>query len=185
MSFPLTVVTSKFQPDPQKCPMFDFRPSSDPFPSPAPSSWPLSFNIAAQGLPVKQLSPGAHSSPRGHGRLVEQSIVWSPHDVPQKFVLIIGDLEGVEVVGETEGDCVNIVNGDVFAGGVATGMLSIISGCCCCCCVVSSRDTASIPLASWLLHRAHGLPLKQTSPPGHSSPRGQGKLQYFSCQKIL
>lgn len=78
---------SRFHSVPQKLPTLD-------------SAWitPGLFNIA-HGLPVKQDSPGAHSSPMGHGKLMAQSLAWSSHEVPQKFVLIIGAVDGDSVDG--------------------------------------------------------------------------------------
>ena len=68
-----------------------------------------SFNVdgtlfdIAQGLPLKQDSPASHSSPTGQGLLLAQLLMWSAHEVPQKFVFIVGDLLGGSVgvlVGE-------------------------------------------------------------------------------------
>ena len=51
---------------------------------------------------MKQLSPDAHSSPFGKGKLFAQSLVFSAgssHEIPQKFVHIIGALGEDEVNG--------------------------------------------------------------------------------------
>lgn len=88
---------SKFHSVPQKLPTFDSISLTS-------SSWLLN---AEQGLPLKHCSPAAHSSPRGQGKLLAQSLAWPPHVAPQKFVLIIGDFDGDEVVGELDGDRVD------------------------------------------------------------------------------
>ena len=87
------------------------------------------FN-SVQRLPKKQLSPGAHSSPWGQGKLFAQSLIWSSHEIPQKFVLIIGALDGKDVdvvVVALDGDAVDRVGCGIFVAG--TGLLLANSGC--------------------------------------------------------
>lgn len=100
---------SSFQSVPQKFPTLDSRIA---FSSPL-----VNF---AQGLPPKHFSPSAHSSPLGQGVLVEQSTACSDQETPQKFVFIVGDLEGKGVVGDSEGEDVvgeknNAAIGDIVA----------------------------------------------------------------------
>mmetsp|Transcript_7879 Transcript_7879/g.14156 ORF Transcript_7879/g.14156 Transcript_7879/m.14156 type:complete len:269 (-) Transcript_7879:250-1056(-) len=97
---------STFHSVPQKLPTLDSKLASSGL-----------FNIA-QGLPVKQLSLDAHSSPFGQGKLFAQSLVWPFHEMPQKFVLIIGALDGDEVIGALDGEITD-----------ATGSFLANSGC--------------------------------------------------------
>ena len=97
---------STFHSVPQKLPTLDSKLASSGL-----------VNIA-QGLPVKHLSLDAHSSPFGKGKLFAQSLVWSFHEIPQKFVLIIGALDGDEVIGALDGEITD-----------ATGSFLANSGC--------------------------------------------------------
>lgn len=89
----------------------------------------LLAEVDAQGLPWKQLSPGAHSSPLGQGKLFSQSFACSAQDTPQKLVLIVGDLDGFDVVGapKSKGASAGAVStiddpvGDIDIVGVAVG----------------------------------------------------------------
>jgi len=60
--------------------------------------------MIAQGLPAKHCSSGPHSSPRGQGTAVAQFWVCSIQEVPQKFELMTGDLDGDEEIGAFVGD---------------------------------------------------------------------------------
>jgi hypothetical protein len=92
---------------PQKFPTFD-----------SPSALASSFSVA-QGLEEKQLSSGAHSSPRGQGVLFSQFCAWSSHVIPQKFVLTDGVLDGDKDAAKSDGDDVDDKLGDdVVAGWV-------------------------------------------------------------------
>lgn len=88
------------QSTPQKLPTFDSTSALSPSVS------------AAQGLEEKQLSSGAHSSPRGQGVLFSQFCACCSYEVPQKFVFTIGAKDGDKDAAKSDGDRVSGKFGD-------------------------------------------------------------------------
>ena len=101
---------SKFQSVPQNFPILDSKLAS---------SW--SFGLA-QGLPVKQLLSGAHSSPFGQGKLFAQSLAWSSHEMPQKLVL---NFDGDGVIGAFDGDDVDVCGTIRVSTFITTGLIKL------------------------------------------------------------
>ena len=104
----LTVDMSKFHSVPQKFPTLDS----------------LTSPCSAQGLSLKHLSPGAHSLPVGQGVLFAQSLACSAHEIPQKFVLIIGAFDGCGVIGALDG---NGVRRGVTVGAAVDAIAAVAS----------------------------------------------------------
>lgn len=88
------------QSTPQKLPTFDSTSALSPSVS------------AAHGLDEKQLSSGAHSSPRGQGVLFSQFCACCSYEVPQKFVFTIGAKDGDKDAAKSDGDRVGGKFGD-------------------------------------------------------------------------